>query len=615
MVAVGRDSQADAPTRHREPDQLVPSVALQRWTAGLPRLPQRLLVPVVIGVAGSWIAGVGHQSDIGALGLIQALPWQWFLCVAALTVSFLLEVYDARRNNLVLAVHVVVLVVLLHGAPGFLESEPRLATAWLHAGLSDQILQHHTGRPAIDALFNWPGFFSAAAGLTGAAGLDTPLALARWAPVVTLTLCLPPLYLIGKQLVGSTVGVWLGLFLFVPVNWVGQDYFAPSALGFLLYLAAIALIVTFFRQGDQLRLGARFTRWRARLAFEGAPDARTDSPLRIALIGLLVATTAAVSVSHRLAPLVLVLATAALVAMGRFRLLPFPVVAGIIALGWVGIGATAYWTGYLSELFTPSGDVSGPTDAALAGSSGAHVLITQLRLWFTIGVWALTALSVLVLRERKRRLPVTLLTLAVVPLVALTQAHGGDGARQVFLFSAPFACLVIAQALASIDDLPLTRIGVLLGLLVVMPIFVLTRYGNEIFEQVPTGDAEAVRALHRIAPEGSNLISPTRQVPWRYADAAEYHYGLPSSPGLLVGDATAVRHLVPSDQADRPTYLIVTRGQIEYAERVLGAQHGWFHDLLQPLLTSERGYQLVFHNSTSWIYKFEEVTTSQPYQG
>jgi hypothetical protein len=618
VVAVLRGAEVDSTLPARAAHRGASVRRVPGRVAGLrSRLPLRLVIPVVLVVAGCVVASLGAQSNIGVWGLIQALPWPWFPCLGALVVSFLVELFDQRRRNgLVLGVHLVGLVVLLHGAPGFLEAEPRFATAWLHAGFTDQILQHGTTRPEIDARFNWPGFFGAAAAVTGAAGLDTPMSLVRWAPVVFVSLYLPPLYVIAKQLIDSKLGIWLGLFLFVPVNWVGQDYFAPQALGFLLYLAAIAIIVTMFRQGERLRWGSRLSQWRDRPPLDGTPDIAVDGRLRVALIALLVATSGALAVSHQLSPLMLVFATAALVLVGRFRLLSFPVLAGILAAGWLSVGATAYWTGHMQELFGPLGHVGQTVGAVQARSIGspAHLLVTQLRLWFTVVVWTLMALSVLVLWERRKRVPVTLLTLAIVPFAAAIQSYGGEGVLRIFLFSSPFACLVIAQGLASID-VPLTRIVILLGLLGVMPVFLITRYGNEIFEQVLPGDAQAVRALHRIAPPGSNLISPTSQVPWRYADAADYHYERPYTPGLLAGDPAAVRRLVAQSQAGNPTYLIITRDQIDYAEQAGGAERGWFTDLLQPLLTPRRGYHLVFHNSTAWIYKFEEVTAWQPYGG
>jgi hypothetical protein len=57
--------------------------------------------------------------------------------------------------------------------------------------------------------------------------------------------------------------------------------------------------------------------------------------------------------------------------------------------------------------------------------------------------------------------------------------------------------------------------------LALVPLFVLTRYGNESFEQVRPNEIEALRTLYRIAPPGSELVSPTSQVPWQFAFATD----------------------------------------------------------------------------------------------
>src|SRR4030095_14512228 len=97
-------------------------------------------------------------------------------------------------STLVLAVHLIGLVMLLYGAPGFLEQEPRFATAWLHVGDTGQLLDRGVSAPEIDARFNWPGFFAVAAAVTGAGGLKSALALIRWAPVFFVLRYLPTIH-------------------------------------------------------------------------------------------------------------------------------------------------------------------------------------------------------------------------------------------------------------------------------------------------------------------------------------------------------------------------------------------------------------------------------------
>lgn len=572
-----------------------------------PSTTLRVALPVVVVVVGCFSAGRGDQGRIGEWGLIQALPWLYFASVAALTVSFFVELRRDGLNIPALGLHLVGLVVLLYGAPGFLEAEPRFATAWLHAGFTEQILDNGVSRPGVDARFNWPGFFGAAAAVTGAGGLASPLPLLRWAPVVMVLLYLPPLYVIGRQLTGSVTATWLGLWLFLPVNWVGQDYFAPQSLGFALYLSAIAITVVFFRQGDQLSLGRPLSALRDRFTFDGLPDVATTPRTRVGLVALLVFLAAAVAVSHQLSPIAFVVTSLALVVAGRSRLLVLPLIAGVVALGWISVGTTAYWVGHMNVLFGGVGDVGSVVGGVgkRVGGSPVHLALVKLRVAFTVAVWTLMSVSAVVLWIR-RHPPLTLVTLAVAPFVLTVESYGSEGPLRIFLFSSPFACLIIAQALAAYRGRRAVQVAVLVGALALLPLFLVMRYGNESFEQVSPKEVEAMRVLYRTAPLGSNFVSPTSQVPWRFQSAADYRYTRPvNDPEFLDGKTEGVRPLISKEAEQAPrTYLIVTRSQTTYASEALGQPPGWFESV-KPLLNRPNGYRLIYRNADALIYSYE----------
>jgi hypothetical protein len=574
---------------------------------GWDRTPLRIGVAVAVVVLGCVAAEHGDQTRIGAWGLIQALPALYFVSTAVLTASFFVELFGHRSSSLVLAVHVVGMVVLLHGAPGFLESEPRFATAWLHVGFTDQILDRGVSAPKVDARFNWPGFFGAAAAVTGAGGLKSALPLLRWAPVFMVLLYLPSLYVIGRHLTRSGTAAWLGLWLFLLVNWVGQDYFAPQTIGFVLYLTTIAILVTFFRDGRHLPLGSRLSRWRDGLPRDGLPDVAATPRLRIALIVLLVLSAAALAVSHQLSPIALVIGSTFLVLAGRSRLLVYPLVAGILTLGWISVGATPYWVGHLDIIFGGVGDIRAVFSNSVGeriGGSAPHRALVNLRLGYTVVVWALMAVSILHLWIR-RRPPITLVALATAPFVMMVQSYGTEGLLRIFLFTSPFATLIIAQA--AVDHVARGSVRVLVPAvaLALVPIFALTRYGNESYEQVRPDEVQAMRTLYTIAPPGSELISPTTQIPWRFAHATDYHFRRPRDPkGFRRGDPEAVR-VLPKSQRDgtADTYLVITTSQIVYATEALGESPNWF-DKVRPLLTRANGYRLVYRNSDALVYEY-----------
>jgi hypothetical protein len=570
----------------------------------------RLAWTLAVVAVGCFAASRGDQDRIGQWGLFQALPPLYFVSVAVLTVSFFRELFRPHASStLVLAAHVVGMVLLLHGAPGFLEQEPRFATAWLHAGFANQILDHGVTRPGVDARFNWPGFFGAAAAVTGAAGLDSAIPLLRWAPVFMMLVYLPCLFVIGRQLTGSAVTSWLGMWLFLFVNWVGQDYFAPQSIGLVLYLSAIAILVTFFRNGEQFPLGRRLSEWRDRLGYDGLADVVPGTRTRVALVALLIALTAALAMTHQLSPIGLVLTSSLLVVVGRCRLILFPVVAAVLTLGWISVAATPYWIGHLDVMFGGLGNVNAVVDNAVGErirGSSAHLDLIQARLWFTGAVWTCMALAAVGLWFRGRA-PVTLAALAAAPFLTLVQNYGDEGVLRVFLFSSPFAALLIADLVITTRARRAAQGLVVATCLVLGPLFVLTRFGNESYEQVRPREVTAVRALYQIAPLGSTLVSPTTQVPWRFTHAADYDYERPRDPeGFRKGDREAVRQLVTdSSQNNSPgTYLLVTTGQQVYASEAQGEPPDWFRRV-QPLLTPANGYRLLLRNPDALVYEYQ----------
>lgn len=579
-----------------------------RAVSGFLRHPATgVVVSVLVIVAGCVSASHADQDRIGTWGLIQALPRGFFVAVGVLSVIFFIELFlGTPFSGLVRGVQIAGLVLLLHGAPMLVESEPRFATAWLHAGFTGQILSTGMTAPDVDARFSWPGFFGAAASVTGAGGLDSAVPLLRWAPLLWLFLYLPPVYIIATVLTRSTRAAWLAVWLFVVANWVGQDYFAPQSLGYVLYLMSIAILVSFFRTGRQLPSGA-WGRWLGSLPYDGFRDVMISARLRAALVVLLVLLQAALSATHQLSPIMLVLAAAALVAAGRCRLVVFPVVAGVLALGWISVGAEPYWVGHLDTMFGGVGNVGAVVDNSVVQrvtGSDAHRQLVLIRLVFTGAVWGCALVGALAL-WRRRKPPITLIALTVAPFGLMVQNYGSEGVIRIFLFSAPFACMLVAHVVAELAVPRWSQVLVAVLAIALVPLFLLTRYGNEAFEQVRPTELTAIEKLYQLAPPGAHLVSPTSQVPWRFEEATAYSYTRPAdASGFLAADPAAVRRLVGAGDT-RPTYLLITRGQMIYASQALRQPTNWFA-AVHRLLTPTNGYRLLYRNPDALIYSYRE---------
>ena len=79
-------------------------------------------------LALGWLSlTTARESAIGQYGLIHALPPLYFLSLAMLAVSFILSWCNPHQRSLEFILSLTILVVLLQGAPGMIESEPRFA--------------------------------------------------------------------------------------------------------------------------------------------------------------------------------------------------------------------------------------------------------------------------------------------------------------------------------------------------------------------------------------------------------------------------------------------------------------------------------------------------------
>src|SRR5204863_3853362 len=108
----------------------------------------------------------------------------------------------------------------------------------------------------------------------------------------------------------------LAVWLFIIANWIGQDYFAPQAFGFFLFLVVLAIALRWYR-----RPAVASRRWRAKSRRDDdvpVEVVKTDVPVpqRRTLALLVVVLMAATVTSHPLTPLVL---TACLAALTIFR--------------------------------------------------------------------------------------------------------------------------------------------------------------------------------------------------------------------------------------------------------------------------------------------------------
>jgi hypothetical protein len=530
---------------------------------------------------------------IGSLGLVDALPAGLYVALGLLMAGFLTALFLAPSvDSWLLAGHLAVFAVLLHGAATLVEPLPRFVPAWLHVGFTDYIARTGGILPELDARFSWPGFFALAAMATRAAGLPDAMPLLGWTPVVLNLLFGAVVFRVARATGQDPRGAWLAAWLFFPANWVGQDYFAPQGLNYLFYLVILAILLIWFRLSriERARRRGRRPAWlsaRRVLHLVGLPAAPMlhepepvplDGRARAGLMAVLVLLFTASAASHQLTPTAILVAVAALVVVGRSAVRALPVLLAVILVGYVSYLTVAYWSGHLHDMFGSLGRVFHTVDKSVAdrvqGDPG-HLLVLRVRQAFAIAVWCLAAAGAWRLM-RRRRGDLALLTLAGAPFLLLfLQTYGGEVFLRVYTFALPFMVVLIVGLLV-----PAWPAGhpvlaaALAGLLTIAftGAFFLARYGNESFEQVRPADLRAVEWLYDNTTPGVTFVAITSNVPWRSRDIEQYRY-TPLGEDLGPDSVTAIQAAMEANP--RGAYLIMTEGQYVFGEVFLGKPRGW----------------------------------------
>jgi hypothetical protein len=569
-----------------------------------------LLPPAAALALGWWsLATAEAPREVGGFGLIGILPTGVWVALGILIVSFAVNAVRGRFTGNRAAVHVLALVVLLHGAPALLYQHPRFSTAWLHAGFIDYIQRSGELLPHVDARFNWPGFFTGAALLGKLAGLRDPVSLLGWFPVLINLAYALPIMVVGRMATHDARVRWIGLWCFYLASWVGQDYLSPQAVNLFLYLCVLAVILTYFRPRAAVLSDVprgRLRAWMALWRREEIPVVPTAKGQRAGLVLAILAMSVASVVSHQLTPVFLIVALGALGLFRRSTLRGLPVLLGVAMLAFVSFAAVPFWSGHMEQIFGGFGKVA----SALGDNVGDrvrgdpdHQFVVRIRLLVTAAIWLLAGIGLL-RRLLRRGIEPALLLLASVPVVVLgLQTYGGEAMLRVYAFTLPFMVIVVAIGLAP-HPWRVRRAGtgaVLLGALSTVFVvgFYVARFGNERFEFIRTTEVEAMNWVYDHAPGGSAIVVYDDVVPWQFRDVESHEH--------LVLTRMGMRHEFDVDGLTwrlrrKPAggFVVLTSGQEASGEQNFGLPVGWAKALRESMVATGN-FRMVFENQDAWV--------------
>ena len=213
-----------------------------------------IMLPLLAcGLWASSLSGIDTRT-IADIGLIASLPLLFFAALMVLSISFGFLLLVNPGKSWLWMLHIGLLILILHGTLPILYDVPRFPWTYKHIGVTSYIQLNHGVNSGLDAYHNWPGFFALGALWTEALGFKSSLEFAKWAQLVFNLLYLGPLLMMYGALGRSRQAIWVAAWFFFMTSWVSQDYFAPQAFNFFLFLVVIAISLNWLASNPQVRV-------------------------------------------------------------------------------------------------------------------------------------------------------------------------------------------------------------------------------------------------------------------------------------------------------------------------------------------------------------------------
>ena len=596
------------------------SCAARLWRNGLPPMTWSAasrgeglwvrLAPVVGGLA-LWAFGLSQmrRTSIGAYGLWASANIWFFLGFALLLGGGLVELLRRTPRAWLLGAYLAALIVMINATVPILYEVPEYGWVYKHVGIIQLLGQYGHIINSSDIYEEWPALFAAVASVSGLAKVG-PLNFVAWAPLAFELADAMLLLGIFRMLAMNRRAAYVALFLYEGlIAWVGQDYLSPQAFGYLLWLGIASIIVRWLLMPRSAIVGRRgiMSRLRGRmLARMPVPETASPAERGLACTLILVIYFAIVA-AHQLTPYMVLLGVGALVILGLlWRGWQVLAVLIIVAIGYLAprYGLVAQFGGLFSGGNALS-NVSGKGTTAVGApekftAEFVHVLAAAM--------WLLALAAVARNWRSPGRVAIAAL-LAFSPfLVALVQSYGGEAIYRVYMFSAPWCALLIADALIELRSIAWRRLLVACACTFTLAAGIEGLYGLVGVDAFMPQELTASLWLYSHAPRGSLLALAADNFPMlEVADFQSFNEQvMPADPmegaaWLNEGNITAVDQWLASF-GNSNDYVVLSNSMNNY-HSYFGGPIGYLQ--MVSIVAHAPGWAVVYRNADTTIYRVQ----------
>lgn len=583
-----------------------------------------------------WLAGLGMTANakLDGFGLLRVFPPIWYAAVA-LTVGLCIWGVVARRqfSNKLMSISVTALVLMLYSSASLLASVPRLPWTYKHIAVTDYIGAFGTVTPSLDIYNRWPGFFSLSAFLGEIMGYKDALDYAAWAETGFALVDTVIVLAIARSISKNPRIYWTATLVFILANYVNQNYYAPQAFSYTLYLVMCLIALTFLRGAParwvaMVENGLRARPFAARVRARTTPalEEKWEQPgpkFQILAVAAIVVIQIVIVVSHQLTPYLAVLALCPLFLLGYFRprwLGPSLLVIALIYL----IPNVAYirskyglFSGW--NFFKNTGYKAGPAEplilgeCPLTGQTLAHgaVVLTALT--------GLLAIAGFLRRMLRGEIRTTLVVawLAFAPVLGLLgQSYGGEARFRVYLFALPWLAIGVAWLFFSgpIRTRKVT-VGATATLSIMALLFTLVYFQPEADYRVSKEDVLAGKWLDARVQPGDSVFETNYFFPLLIGPNYPYYLKGGSATSLAdylkdsAGDISveSIKQYARQVRDAERTYIVLSDGQRQRAiQRQLFEAAELLPQLERQLMKAD-DVENVFDNGAVRIYEIRKV--------